>query len=382
MKIRKLRIAQELDLSKAFEGLSSEKLKAFKEDQTFVKHAKTIIDYYGSALLQLCNQVDTAGKKLNSDPVEVAMWSLGLPDTVVATYKALVKPSNYTQSEMLKWVQNQKEASFKRTALQAPKVEIDPSYNEVLKQEEFIKQLAVLPVTKKFAKQFYNQFVTPLLDHCKTVKEAQQNVAANPFTAITVGVELPAKLVAQYNPLVKQSDEAAKKFKDWIFKTKKQFESVDMGGGTINVKTNASTKMGNGCIYPNTAGGAVNYAAEAIKEVEANGSKRVTAEQFDKEAHQWIVLDHELRKAYLVNLLKCSHKPIDLKGRNAKVKTAKKTPKKFSISQKCLCDYFGMPCTGNDAVSFERNKDGWKVKGQPSPLSDDQVAALFSSCKK
>ena len=382
MKVRKLRTAQELDLDKAFEGLSSDKLKSLKEDQTFVKHAKTIIDYYGSALLQLCTQVEKVSKKLNTDPVEVAMWALSFPDAVVAAYKPLVKASNYTQSEMLKWVQKQKEASFKRTALQAPKVELDQDYAEILKQEEFIKQLAVLPVTKKFATQFLNQFVTPLLDHCKVVQEAQQNVGANPFTAITVGVGLPTKLFAQFNPLVEQSDEAAKKFKDWIFKTKKQFESVDMGGGTINIKTNASAKIGSPCIYPNTPEGAVNYAAEAIKEVEANHSKHVTAETFDKEAHQWIVLDHELRKAYLVDLLQCTHKPINLKGTLAKTKTAKKTPKKFSIPQKCLCDHFGMPCTGTNSISFERSKDGWKVMGQPSPLSDDQVAALFNSCKK
>lgn len=139
-------------------------------------------------------------------------------------------------------------------------------------------------------------------------------------------------------------------------------------------------------ILPNTADAAVNYAVEAIKEVEANRSKKVVAQEFDPEAHQWIVIDHDLRKAYLVDLLKCTHKEIDLKGRKAKAREAlwpfsSKLPSKFNIEQRCLCDYFGLPCTGQSKIPFEKTKEGWRIKGQLSPLSDKEVATLLKSCK-
>ena len=224
-----------------------------------------------------------------------------------------------------------------------------------------------------------NRFVLPLSEICKAAAQIKSAIESNPFQAVIDATELPAKIISVFKPLIDQSDATAKKFRDWIFRSKKQFEQVDMGGGVVNIKMSAKN-----CIYPNTAEGAVNYAVEEIPGLE--GSEHVTAEPWDKHDHYWIVLCPKQRKAYLVDLIQCTHKPIDLKGREAKVKEAlwpfsKKMPKSFSIGQECLCTYFGMPCTGKGTVSFERTKEGWKVKGQMSPLTDDQIAALLKSCK-
>ena len=135
----RLRLAQ--DLSKTLESLSSEELKKLKADPSFIKHAKTIFDYYSNPLFQLCQQIDGWAKKVNSDPVEVAMWALSFPDDVVKVFEPQIKNAAYTSSEMVKWLKQQKQANLvsKRVALKAPKVEIDDSYNDILKQKEFIK---------------------------------------------------------------------------------------------------------------------------------------------------------------------------------------------------------------------------------------------------
>lgn len=59
-----------------------------------------------------------------------------------------------------------------------------------------------------------------------------------------------------------------------------------------------------------------------------------------------------------------------------------KLPKKFEVTQACLCDAFGLACTGDSKVTFEKTKDGWKVNGQLSPLSDGEAKVLLKNCQK
>lgn len=59
-----------------------------------------------------------------------------------------------------------------------------------------------------------------------------------------------------------------------------------------------------------------------------------------------------------------------------------KLPKKFEVTQECLCNTFGLACTGTAKVSFEKTKEGWKVNGQLSPLGDAEAAILLKSCQQ
>ena len=86
----------------------------------------------------------------------------------------------------------------------------------------------------------------------------------------------------------------------------------------------------------------------------------------------------ENRTDYLMRLLSGSAR----KARRVMKTTAKKKEKSFTITRKCLCDAYGLPCTGGSPVEFKRTKEGWKVDGQLSPMDDAEVKRLYESCQK
>lgn len=63
-------------------------------------------------------------------------------------------------------------------------------------------------------------------------------------------------------------------------------------------------------------------------------------------------------------------------------KAAMAKEKSFTISRRCLCDAYGLPCTGTAPVTFKRTKKGWKVDGELSPIDDVEAKRLYEECQK
>ena len=102
---------------------------------------------------------------------------------------------------------------------------------------------------------------------------------------------------------------------DWMDEHAEEFcETSEPRAASLT--TRAST------IYPNTAEGAVNYAAEKIPD--CSGVYDLTAKPYDKHSKQWIVFDGENRKAYLVDFWQGNHKRVAVTAMKENVMLMKK----------------------------------------------------------
>lgn len=223
----------------ALKALGEEKVKELNANPAIKQHAKTILDYYLGPLLGACEELKKQEGQLNSNAMQAVAWALDLAPSLVETYKPVVQGVQHTRDEMVKWLENQKTARLKRFALQAPKVEIDPEYKELIKdvqvknEKEFaetVKALNALPYTKKELARVFDLLTRRTKHSCDDfVSKAYKLLDSEPLTAISNALSMVTAFYEDHAQLANTVPTMRKNLVDWFDRIYDYFERSNKG---------------------------------------------------------------------------------------------------------------------------------------------------------